>query len=51
VDVWVSTDLAHVKKGITELMSNWIANKWKTSKGTPVGNKELWQQLIKAHPL
>jgi ribonuclease HI len=46
--VWVSTDSAYVKMGITEWMGNWIANKWRTRQNAPVANKELWQQLITA---
>jgi ribonuclease HI len=44
--VWISTDSAHVKKGITEWMGTWIKRGWKTVNGTPVANKTLWQSLI-----
>ena len=39
------TDSQYVKKGMTEWISGWIQKNWKTSSGSPVKNKELWQQL------
>jgi ribonuclease HI len=46
--VWVSTDSAYVKKGITEWLPNWIRNGWRNSQGAAVANKSLWQALIHA---
>ena len=40
------TDSQYVMKGITEWMSSWKSNGWKTSnKKQPVKNIDLWQQL------
>jgi ribonuclease HI len=46
--VWVMTDSAYVKNGITQLVSNWIRNGWKNAGGVRVSNKSLWQKLIAA---
>lgn len=39
------TDSQYVRKGITEWMSGWKANGFKTAKKEPVKNKELWVEL------
>ncbi|PAV26365.1 ribonuclease HI [Tamilnaduibacter salinus] len=39
------TDSQYVRKGITEWMTNWKRNGWKTAAKKPVKNAELWQQL------
>jgi ribonuclease HI len=46
--VWIMTDPAYVKNGITQWMPNWIANQWKNSKGARAANKTLWEQLLAA---
>lgn len=46
--VVLTTDSQYVRKGITEWMSNWKKNGWKTSAKKPVKNAELWQRLDKA---
>lgn len=38
-------DSDYVRLGLTEHMDKWIRNNWMSSKGTPVKNVELWQQL------
>jgi len=43
--VTIHTDSQHVIKGITEWISGWKKNNWKTSSKTPVKNQELWQAL------
>lgn len=44
-EVTVCTDSMYVKNGITQWIHNWKKNSWKTSKGTPVKNKDLWVEL------
>ena len=46
--VVLTTDSQYVRKGITEWMSNWKKNGWKTASKKPVKNAELWQRLDKA---
>ena len=41
----IITDSQYTMKGITEWIKNWKKNGWRTSKGEPVKNVELWQQL------
>lgn len=43
--VAVYTDSQYVQKGITEWLPNWKRRGWKTSAGTPVKNRDLWQTL------
>jgi ribonuclease HI len=43
VDVY--TDSTYVIKGIREWIHNWRRRGWTTMEGTPVSNRELWQQL------
>ncbi len=40
------TDSKYVKDGITNWISKWIENEWKTSEKKPVKNKELWIKLL-----
>jgi ribonuclease HI len=44
--VWVMTDSAYVKNGITQWVPTWIRNGWKNSGGARVANKSLWERLI-----
>lgn len=44
-DVKLTTDSQYVRKGITEWMTNWKKNGWRTAAKKPVKNAELWQQL------
>jgi ribonuclease HI len=46
IHVWVSTDSAYVKKGITEWLPKWVRNHWRNSNGAPVANKSLWDALV-----
>ncbi|WP_376690044.1 ribonuclease HI [Wenzhouxiangella sp. EGI_FJ10409] len=46
--VVLTTDSQYVRKGITEWMTNWKKNGWKTAAKKPVKNAELWQRLDKA---
>jgi ribonuclease HI len=41
----VFTDSQYVKNGITEWISKWKANGWKSAGGKPVKNKDLWLEL------
>lgn len=45
IPVAVVTDSQYVVKGITEWILKWQRNNWHNSKGEPVANKELWQEL------
>lgn len=46
-DVELYTDSQYVRKGITEWMTNWKKNGWKTSARKPVKNDDLWRALDK----
>ncbi|WP_299489127.1 ribonuclease HI [Acaryochloris sp. IP29b_bin.137] len=39
------TDSEYVKNGITKWLVGWKRKGWKTAKGKPVLNQDLWQQL------
>ena len=39
------TDSAYVKNGVTEWISGWKRNGWKTSTKKPVKNADLWERL------
>lgn len=43
--VVLTTDSQYVKNGITQWITNWKNNNWKTAAKKPVKNKELWQRL------
>ena len=43
VDLYL--DSQYVRQGITEWISRWKANGWRTSAKQPVKNVELWQEL------
>lgn len=43
--VHLTTDSQYVQKGIELWISNWKANGWITTAGTPVKNMEYWQRL------
>ena len=46
-EITIITDSNYVKKGITEWLSSWKRNNWKTSSKTEVKNKILWEELEK----
>ena len=39
------TDSQYTKNGITDWIKNWKKNGWRTAKGEPVKNAELWKEL------
>jgi ribonuclease HI len=39
------TDSEYVKKGVTQWVAGWKRKGWKTAKGSPVLNQDLWQVL------
>ena len=43
--VTVVTDSAYVKNGITQWITGWKRNGWKTAAKKPVKNQDLWQAL------
>lgn len=46
------TDSQYVRKGITEWMSGWKKNGWRTAAKKPVKNEDLWKELdaaVKKH--
>ena len=47
-EVVLTTDSQYVRKGITEWMTNWKKNGWRTASKKPVKNAELWQRLDRA---
>ncbi|MCM0611925.1 ribonuclease HI [Marinobacter sediminum] len=44
-EVELYTDSQYVRKGITEWMSGWKRNGWKTAAKKPVKNEDLWREL------
>lgn len=44
-DVVLTTDSQYVRKGISEWISGWKRNGWKTAAKKPVKNADLWQLL------
>ena len=42
----IATDSEYVVRGICELVDNWQENGWRTSKGGPIKNKDLWGWLL-----
>ena len=47
--VAVRTDSQYLKKGITQWVSRWQRNGWRTASGAPVKNQDLWQRLDAAN--
>ncbi len=45
--VTLTTDSEYVRQGITNWIHNWKKKNWKTAKGKPVKNQDLWQLLDK----
>ncbi len=41
----IVTDSQYVRGGISDWMTRWLRNGWKTSAGKPVKNQDLWQEL------
>lgn len=44
-NVVLKSDSAYLVQGITEYMPKWVANGFINSKGLPVANQELWQEV------
>ena len=44
-EVLLTTDSRYVMDGITQWMSNWKRNNWRTAAKKPVKNADLWQRL------
>lgn len=44
-EVTITTDSQYVRKGITEWLTNWKRNGWRTAAKEPVKNADLWQRL------
>ena len=47
-EVILTTDSQYVRKGITEWLTGWKRNGWRTAAKQPVKNSDLWQRLEKA---
>ena len=43
--VSLTTDSQYVRQGITQWITGWKRNGWRTSNKQPVKNQDLWQQL------
>ncbi len=41
----ITSDSQYVIKGITQWVSGWMRNGWKTSAKKPVENQDLWQRM------
>ena len=46
--VVVHTDSQYVRDGITRWHTGWVRKNWRTSRGDPVKNYDLWQRLLAA---
>lgn len=44
--VVVISDSQYLVKGITEWINGWTRRDWRNAQDEPVGNKELWQELL-----
>lgn len=44
-NVTLTTDSTYVRDGITQWVSKWKANGWKTAAKKPVKNQDLWMAL------
>ncbi|HEX5791663.1 MAG TPA: ribonuclease HI [Rheinheimera sp.] len=47
-NVELTTDSQYVRLGITQWLTLWKRNNWKTSQKQPVKNQDLWQRLDSA---
>jgi ribonuclease HI len=43
--VELHTDSEYLRKGVTEWLPRWKANKWRTRRKRPVANQDLWRKL------
>ena len=46
-DVRVVTDSQYVQRGMTRYLARWAAAGWRTSRGEPVANRDLWEALVR----
>jgi len=44
--VTVYTDSQYVHRGMTEWVTQWQKNKWRTASKQPVKNQQLWEELV-----
>lgn len=42
----IYTDCEYIKSGVETWSISWIESDWKTSKGKPVANAELWKEVL-----
>lgn len=47
IEIKLYTDSAYLINGTKSWVANWVKNNWKTSTGSDVLNKDLWQELYK----
>ena len=45
MEVQLFSDSAYLKNGITQWITGWKANGWKTANKKPVENRDLWEHL------
>jgi ribonuclease HI len=45
IAITLYTDSTYVKNGITQWITTWIKNNWKSAAGRPVKNQDLWKEL------
>jgi ribonuclease HI len=44
--VRVVTDSQYVQRGMTQYLPRWVQSSWRTSRGVPVSNRDLWEALL-----
>jgi len=47
VRIVIATDSEYVVLGICDWVDKWKLRGWRTTKGTPAKNKDLWEMLLK----
>lgn len=45
-DVRVVTDSQYVQRGMTRYLARWVTAGWRSSRGEPVANRDLWEALV-----
>lgn len=45
VEVVLHTDSSYLRNGVTQWLSRWKRNGWRTAEGKPVANADLWVRL------
>ena len=46
--VVLNTDSEYLRNGITRWHTGWVRKNWRTAKGDPVANLDLWQRILEA---